>query len=84
MAALVLVALLGTAYYFYGLDAARPSPAKLVGKPSITLNEFLENKLHAKRNNATWISDTELMYRDSAVSDSGSQAVAFGVSKRLY
>lgn len=67
---LVIVVLIGTAYYFYGMVAPHPGPSKLIAKPSVTLNDYLDNKLYAKRNNATWISDTELMYRDSAVSGS--------------
>lgn len=38
-----------------------PQPA------AITLEDFLDNKLYAKRNNATWISGTELLYRNTNV-----------------
>lgn len=70
---LVIVALVGTAYYFYGIDATRPSAEnsripRIAVKPSISLNEYLDNKLYARHSNATWISNTELMYSDSAVS----------------
>lgn len=36
---------------------------------AITLEDILDNKLYARRNNATWISDTELLYRNSNVSN---------------
>lgn len=35
---------------------------------AITLEDILDNKLYARRNNATWISDTELLYRNTNVS----------------
>lgn len=66
---LIFVAIIGAAYYVYGSDAAHPSNAGLVDKPSITLNDIFENKLYARRNNASWISDTELLFRDQQVSD---------------
>lgn len=66
---LVIVALISTAIYFFVVETAQPTADKVVGKPSITLNDYLDNKLYAKHNNATWISMTELMYRDSAVSE---------------
>ncbi len=34
---------------------------------AITLEDILDNKLYARRNNATWISDTELLYRNANV-----------------
>lgn len=34
----------------------------------ISLNDFLENKLYVNRNNATWLSPSELTYRDIDVS----------------
>lgn len=70
---LVFAALIGTAYYFYGMEAAgstsesNRSP-QISGKPSISLSDYLENKLYAKRNNATWLSDSELAYTDATVS----------------
>lgn len=34
---------------------------------AITLEDFLDNKLYPSKNNATWISNTELLYRDANV-----------------
>lgn len=65
---LVIVKLIFVAYWFYGMGATPPSASKLTENPSISFDEFLDNKIYAKRNNATWITNTELMYRDAAVS----------------
>lgn len=40
----------------------------LVAKSSVLLNDYLDNKLYPKRSNATWISNTEILYKDSTVS----------------
>lgn len=47
-------------------DTPTTTPAP-VPAAAITLEDILNNRLFARRNNATWISATELMYRDSKV-----------------
>lgn len=66
---LVIVGLCVTALVYYG--AIKPNDAastdKLVGTP-ISLTDVLNNKFYAHHGNATWISDTELLYKDHMVS----------------
>ncbi|XP_037042142.1 venom dipeptidyl peptidase 4 isoform X1 [Bradysia coprophila] len=42
-----------------------PAPTNPPVASAITLEDILDNKLYARRNNATWISDTELLYRNA-------------------
>lgn len=52
---------------YYG--AVKPEAAKnqnKIGLP-ISLNDVLDGKYYARRNNATWISDSLLFYRDFSV-----------------
>lgn len=46
---------------------------------AIQLNDFLENNLYARKNNATWLSGTELTYRDSDVSVFSSLLLFFSI-----
>lgn len=65
--ATVLVVVVGLsigAIYYLNKKQSDPST---VGS-SIQLADYLENKLFSKKNNATWLSNTELTYRDSDVS----------------
>lgn len=67
---IVLLALFGGAFYYFNYrNNDVPTSDSLVNSASaIQLNDYLDNKLYAKRNNATWISDTQLMYKDENVS----------------
>lgn len=53
--------------YFLAIRADSPAAEALTGEP-IQLTDVLDNKFYARGNNATWISDTELLYRDLFVS----------------
>lgn len=70
LAVLCVVGLCVAGLVYYG--AIKPGAAKSksgeteIGNP-VTLNDILEGKFYAKHNNASWISDTLLFYRDSAV-----------------
>lgn len=59
----MIAATIGAIYYFNQIANGPSSSAE-----SITLNEFLENRLYARKNNASWLSSSELTYRDSDVS----------------
>lgn len=65
---LAIVGISGLAYY----GIIKPSTAASSGKSNnpgdpVSITDVLEGKFYARHNNATWISDTELFYRDSSV-----------------
>lgn len=65
---LVLVGVCASLLIYYGaLRPSYPAAQELKGDP-IQLADVLDNRFYARHNNATWISDTELMFRDVNVS----------------
>lgn len=64
---LVLVALVGTAIYFFAFNRTS-SAAALTGKRSVYLEDILNGQLHVYTNNATWLTNSELLYRNENVS----------------
>lgn len=66
---LALFGVCASALIYYG--AIKPSYPRAdesqIGEP-INLTDVLDNKFFARHNNATWISDSELFYKDAYVS----------------
>lgn len=62
---LVLVGLCVSAFIYFNVVPAHDNP---VAQKSISLTDVLDNKFYARHNNATWISDTELLFKDAQVS----------------
>lgn len=50
-----------------GAPITGPTNPSIPIPAAITLEDILDNKLYARRNNATWISGTELLYRNANV-----------------
>jgi cbb3-type cytochrome oxidase subunit 3 len=66
--AIVLIVVIGLSIAaVYYLNQKHNDSSHTNGAP-IQLNDYLENKLYARKNNATWLSSNELTYRDLDVS----------------
>lgn len=75
---LVLVAIIGAAVYFFAFSgSAAAGPDALKGKRPVALEDILGGRFHVWNNNATWISNSELLFRDETVSSPRNQPNSF-------